>query len=258
MKESESLSNFDFLKVKIPNRVRDVILNTLRRAIITGQLKPGQRLTERQLSEIFNISTSPIKEALRILETEGLVQSFSRKGTVVSNFASMKINEIFQIRAALEGVAAMFAAQNASDQELEDIYLHWKETRTLVEEESQDLIGKNTRLHNLIRNASHNDYLLKLLRGVVSYDLIFRQLNLLSKEERLLGWKEHGQVVEALLARDGVQADKFLREHIIRSGNRIINLLNKELEGPPKEAINEVGQLLLNQEIEINKLDELF
>ncbi|TCL76982.1 DNA-binding GntR family transcriptional regulator [Hydrogenispora ethanolica] len=258
MKEDDSISNLAFLKTKIPGQVRDAILNTLRRAIITGQLKPGQRITERQLSQIFNISTTPIKEALRILEAEGLIQIFARRGTVVSNFASMKINEIFQIRAALEGVAAAFATQNATDEELEKIRLHWEGLKILLDASSPDLIRANTQFHVMIRAASHNGYLLSLLNRVVAYDLIFRQLNLRSDEERYLGWEEHGRVLQALLNRDAAQADKLLREHIVRSGNRIINHLNEALKQNNQEVTNEIGKLLLNQESQLRELETFF
>ncbi len=258
MKEDEAFANFDFLKTEIPGQVRDAILNTLRRAIITGQLKPGQRITERQLSQIFNISTTPIKEAFRILEAEGLIQIVPRSGTIVSNFASMKISEIFHIRAALEGVAASFAAQNGSDQELEKIQKHWQGLKILIDNSSPDLIRENTKFHVMIRNASHNSYLLSLLHRVLSYDIIFRQLNLSSDDERYVGWQEHGTVVQALLDRNPAQAEKMLRDHIVRSNNRIISSLNEELKRNNSEVTQEIGKLLLNQVFELRALGTAF
>ncbi len=255
MEKNEELTNLEFLKINIPGRVRDAILNTLRRAIITGQLQPGQRLTERQLSQTFNISTTPIKEALRILESEGLVQITSRRGgTVVSDFAAMKITEMFQIRAALEGVAAGFATQNATDRELQDIHQHWLGLKSLIDSASPDLIRQNTQFHGMIRNAAHNTYLLSMLNRVISYDLIFRQLNLGVDEERYLGWEEHGRVVAALVARDTVQAEKLLREHVIRSGHQIVDRLKQELQRKRPEGAPELGELLLNQEMELKEL----
>jgi DNA-binding GntR family transcriptional regulator len=248
-----------FLSVNLPMGIRETIINVLRRAIITGQLKPGQAITERQLSLTFSISTTPVKEALRILETEGLVQTFPRKGTIVSEFVSLKLSEIYKIRSVLEGASAYMAAQNATEEEMKNIYSLWDGTSKLLETDNpQTLIENNTLLHKMIREASHNFYLQHLIKGVLSYDLIFRQLNLSSKEERILGWEEHGAVVRSLVKREAEHAERLLQQHIIRSGDRIINILNHNLKSNTTTKPKEINDLLLTQGIEVLKLNGLF
>src|SRR5690554_4205412 len=157
------------IKFQLPPGVRETILSTLRRAIVSGQLKPGERITERMLSEYFKTSTTPVKEALRILEAEGLIQTVPRKGTFISNFASMYLKEIFTIRAALEGLAARFAAEKATEEEITDMENLLKKAENLIKiRDYHELIATNTALHKAIREASRNYYLQHLIDSIVS------------------------------------------------------------------------------------------
>ncbi len=109
-------NNFEPFKDKVSKieSLRDIATVSLRDAIISGTLKPGEHLKERDLSDKMGISTTPIKEALRILSYEGLVETVPRKGTYVSELVNSSIEEVLLLRANLEGLSAFLAADDRS------------------------------------------------------------------------------------------------------------------------------------------------
>jgi DNA-binding GntR family transcriptional regulator len=95
--------------------IRDQVVEIIREMILNGELKPEQQLSERQLGRELHVSTTPIKEAFRILQSEGLLYSVPRKGSFVSEFSKRNVLQTVYIRGAMEGVAAYFACQNITD-----------------------------------------------------------------------------------------------------------------------------------------------
>ena len=109
--------------VKLDNYkpLREIVFETLREAIITGVLKPGERLMEVQLAEEMGVSRTPVREAIRKLELEGFVVMVARKGAYVAGISLKDVTDVFEIRAALEGLAACLAAGRASEEDLEEM-----------------------------------------------------------------------------------------------------------------------------------------
>jgi DNA-binding GntR family transcriptional regulator len=222
------MSELNKIHFKSPQSVREAILTSLRKAIIAGDLQPQERITERMLSDHFQTSTTPVKEALRILQSEGLVEVSSRSGTIVSSFANMRLTEIYMIRAALEGVAANFAASKASDDEISEMERILEKSKSLIDSgEYEKLIANNTKFHQSIRSASQNSYLEHLIKGVLSYDALFRQVVLTLVNEQKIGWKEHVSVLEAIKNCQPEEAETRLRNHIIRSGQEVLAMQSK-------------------------------
>lgn len=213
------------IEYQVPQGIRESILTVLRQAIISGKLKPGERLTERMLSRHFGTSTMPVKEALRIMEAEGLVETKPRRGTYVSGFASMHLAELLAIRATIEGLAANFAARKASTQEIAVMERLLDEARALIEcGNYAALVKKNTEIHEAIYLASGNSFVKHLVQSIASYGTISRRVTLTSPEEQRLGWEEHASVVAAIKDRDPEQAEQRLRQHIMRSAEMTLRM----------------------------------
>ena len=98
--------------------LRDVVFENLREAIVEGRLKPGQRLMEVQLAEQLGVSRTPVREAIRKLELEGLVVMLPRKGAYVANMSLKDLIDVLEIRASLEGLAASLAAERITDEDI--------------------------------------------------------------------------------------------------------------------------------------------
>ena len=101
--------------------LRDVVFENLREAIVEGRLKPGQRLMEVQLAEQLGVSRTPVREAIRKLELEGLVVMLPRKGAYVANMSLKDLKDVLEIRASLEGLAASLAAERISDEDIKKL-----------------------------------------------------------------------------------------------------------------------------------------
>ena len=119
--------------------LRDVVFENLRAAILDGNLKAGQRLMEVQLAEQLGVSRTPIREAIRKLELEGLVVMLPRKGAYVANMSFKDLIDVLEIRASLEGLAAYLAAERRSDEEIVALEKVAKEFETCVREADIEL-----------------------------------------------------------------------------------------------------------------------
>ena len=118
------MDNLNKLNLYEYKPLRDVVFENLREAILEGELKPGQRLMEVQLAEQLGVSRTPVREAIRKLELEGLVIMLPRKGAYVANMSLKDIIDVLEIRASLEGLAASLAAQRMSSDDIDLSLIH--------------------------------------------------------------------------------------------------------------------------------------
>lgn len=205
--------------------LRDHVHDRLREAIITGQLESGAKLNERALAAEMQISSSPLKEALRLLEAEGLVRTEPRRGTYVA-FSSRQAEEMTLARAALESIIARQAAKHGSDAELNGLSAIIEEMRAAVDTApAAALIALNERFHDAIHDASGCDYLRRLQNAQRMYDRAARLSVLGQDAVRRASFAEHEDIMRALLARDGDRAERLMRDHILGAGRTHIALV---------------------------------
>lgn len=209
--------------------IREQITNILRRKIVNGDLKPEQQLSERNISQALQVSTTPVKEAFRTLQTEGLIYTVPRKGSFVSKFSRQNLLQYVFMRGALEGVAAFFACLNAEDEEInlmETALNHSGELiskGTLNPEELEDLIRSNNLFHSILRKACKNTYLVGLINNMRSIDQTIRDASLSkTDEEPSRAHQEHLSILEAVKARDAVLAEERMVKHIRRVGKFVL------------------------------------
>ncbi|MDR3588742.1 MAG: GntR family transcriptional regulator [Negativicutes bacterium] len=198
--------------------VRDVVYEKLKEAIVMERYKPGDRLNERELARQFRISTTPLKEALRLLEQEGLVVTKPRVGSYVSNDIMTSIEEINLVRAALEGVAVRLATAKINDAEIEALRQALQEMeRYTKEKDPEKLVGANDYFHKLIRSFAKNNYVSKQIEAIRSFDLSFRRRALAHVDEFDRALADHRQIYLQIAARDPDAAEKAMRLHIHRT-----------------------------------------
>lgn len=137
--------------------LRDVVFNTLRQAILKGELKPGERLMEIALAEKLGVSRTPIREAMRKLELEGLVVMIPRRGAQVANITEKDLNDVLEVRIALENVAIEKACTRMSKEDMGRLWLAAKEfERTMAEGNLVRLAEADVAFHEIIYRASDN------------------------------------------------------------------------------------------------------
>jgi DNA-binding GntR family transcriptional regulator len=189
--------------------------NKLRDAIRSNGLQPGQRLKEAELADRFQISRTPIREALSRLMLEGLVQLTAR-GASVASLTNQQVREVYYLREILEGAAAQLAAAKITSAELETM-------REFVEAFATDISAQeaarlNELFHQAILDAAHNGYLTQALIRL-SDTLHLLPGTTFQEEGRIAeALEEHRNILNALEARDGAAAEQTARLHIRRAG----------------------------------------
>ncbi len=210
--------------IKLRN-LRDHVHDSLREAIISGRLKSGEKLNERQLAADLGISTSPLKEALRQLEGEGLVRTESRRGTFVC-FSERQAEEMMLARAALESIIARQAAKHGSEEAFDFLRATIEEMRAAVETGDVDeLIELNEKFHDGIHEASGCEYLRRLQNAQRMYDHAARVTVLSRDDVRRQSFNEHEAIMLAITKRNGDLAERLMREHIVKAGETHIELV---------------------------------
>ncbi|WP_342364395.1 GntR family transcriptional regulator [Terrarubrum flagellatum] len=208
--------------VEVLKGLREHVYGRLRQAIISGQLRSGTMLNERQIASQLGVSTTPLKEALRRLETEGFVLTEPRRGVRVT-FDARQAEEMSLARAALESMIARLAASRIDDEALAALEAIADGMRAATQSGDADrLIALNESFHDAIHDASRCRYLQRLLIGQVVYDQAARLFLLDDADERLRALDEHLAILAALSARDADGAEKAMRDHIVRSGRQHI------------------------------------
>ena len=214
--------------------LREHVHDRLRKAIIAGRFRAEQRLNERQLAAELGVSTTPLKEALRRLESEGLVRIEARRGIFVT-FTAAQAEEMALARAALESMIARLAARRASAMQRAAL----NATVSAMEQATaagdvERLIVLNERFHGEIHTASGCAYLQRLLDGQRMYDHATRVALLTDAAERECALAEHRLILLALSQRDPDRAERAMRDHIVRSGQQhVTSVFQTQNQDPP-------------------------
>lgn len=205
--------------------LREHVHEELRQAIISGRLKTGAKLNERQLAADLGTSTSPLKEALRQLEAEGLVRTEPRRGSYVT-FSARQAEEMTLARAALESIIARQAAKHAPQEAFDLLQAVIEKMRVAMEGgDVERLIVLNEEFHDAIHDASGCDYLRRLQNAQRTYDHAARVTVLSREEVRRASFHEHEAIMKAIVSRDEDGAERLMRKHIMDAGKTHIELV---------------------------------
>src|SRR5699024_8835087 len=144
--------------------LRDVVFNTLRRAILRGELKPGERLMEIQLAERLGVSRTPIREAIRKLELEGLVLMIPRKGAEVAKISARSLRDVLEVRRALEELAIELACQRMSEEEVGKLQKAQEDfKKAIAEGDAMKIAETDEHFHDVIYEGTQNAKLIQML-----------------------------------------------------------------------------------------------
>ncbi|MCC5954561.1 MAG: GntR family transcriptional regulator [Natronohydrobacter sp.] len=177
-----------------------------------GALPPGARLREVELAERLGISRTPIREAIRRLEADGLVEHLPRQGASLRRLSYAEVMELYEMRAVLEGTAARLAARSASDLELRELTEINAEMTASVD--PADIARLNRQFHAALINAAKNRYLRRAIGAMARTLLILGPSTLHDPARSKIAAQEHAALLQALGARDGAQAETMMRAHI--------------------------------------------
>ncbi|MBE0452977.1 MAG: GntR family transcriptional regulator [Roseovarius sp.] len=192
------------------------ITNRLRQMILEGLLQPGEKINEKALTEQFGVSRTPLREALKVLAAEGLLDLIPHRGAVITRQSEAELAEVFRVLAALEGLAGELATENADDEALDEIEALTRDLRTSFDKSDRPTYFRiNQAIHKAILAATGSDTLLR------SHELLaFRvqraryQANLTSARWRA-AVEEHEAIAAALRARDANRAGSLMKMHLL-------------------------------------------
>ncbi|RDE19829.1 GntR family transcriptional regulator [Motiliproteus coralliicola] len=203
----------------------------LRASIHSGQLEAGSRIREAELADRFGISRTPIREAIRRLESEGLVCSSTHKGMMVTQLDYQSVIELYQMRELLEGAAAAQTARLASDAELSALRNLLNAERQAAEQGAiQQQARINKTFHQALYQAAHNRYLIKSLGSLQDAMALLGSTTYQVGNRNADAIEEHETLMQALEARNPEQAEKIARAHIRAALTARIELLNQQFQ----------------------------
>jgi DNA-binding GntR family transcriptional regulator len=214
------------------DRLSDRAYHELRRMIVDGELGQGERLTERALAERLEISPTPIREALQRLEHEWLIERRGPRTVVVAGANRRHLRELRVLEAALRGVAARLAVENATDEELEQLArVHAEAVRAAGSRRGLARVLELTRrFHSLLDVSTHNPVLVKMIATATAFDFVTRleMIKRLGIDSPAQWVNDHAEIVKALRARDADRAEQLMRSHILNTGRYLASAADKE------------------------------
>ena len=196
--------------------LRDVVFNTLRQASLRGEFKPGERLMEIQLANKLGVSRTPIREAIRKLELEGLVIMIPRKGAEVADITEKSLRDVLEVRKALEELAVQLACEKITQEELEELEQAGENFKKVLKRSKDitEVAEADVRFHDVIYMATDNQKLIHLLNKLREQMYRYRVEYLKNPDVHEQLTQEHEEIVYHIKRREKVEATAVTCQHI--------------------------------------------
>ena len=209
--------------------LRDVVFQTLREAILKGDLRPGERLMELQLAAKLGVSRTPIREAIRMLEQEGLAVTIPRKGAEVARMTEKDMEDVLQIREALDDLAVQVACDKITQEQLERLMATMKNFELAVQAgELSKIVAYDVEFHDVIYEATDNPKLVILLSNLREQIYRYRVEYLKEKENYPMLIVEHEEIVQALKQKNKERVADAMRNHIRNQAEVVKNIIREQ------------------------------
>lgn len=209
--------------------LRDVVFNTLRQAILTGELKPGERLMEIHLANRLGVSRTPIREAIRKLELEGLVTMIPRRGAEVAQITEKSLQDVLEVRRTLDALSVELACERISEEELLQLEAACKKVEEAIAGKDLKKIAQaDVAFHDIIVKATRNTRLVQMVNNLSEqmYRYRFEYIKDESKHQSLM--EEHRIICESLRRGDKETASKTAKLHIDNQEISVMEQIKKE------------------------------
>ncbi len=197
--------------------MQEVIYDTLRQRIVSGEYEPGKRLVANDLAEEFDISRMPVREALARLASTGLVELVPYKGAIVNELTAEDFVEIFHIRSVLEGLAARLSCPYMTDEDLEKMRAANEEIKNMIEKDDIEFQRVNRLFHSTVWMRTKSERLNKLLSNLYSEAAQYRHMTMIHPGRMKEVYEEHQSFLKAMYAKDADQAEECVRDHYVRT-----------------------------------------
>jgi DNA-binding GntR family transcriptional regulator len=211
--------------------LRDVVFKTLREAILRGDLKPGERLMELQLAAKLGVSRTPIREAIRMLEQEGLAVTIPRRGAEVARMTLKDMEDVLEIREALDELAVQIACTRITQEQLDRLRKVKEEFELCTRGSDVKKIAQaDVAFHDVIYEATGNPKLVSMLSNLREQIYRYRVEYLKDSRNYPVLIREHETILEALRARDKERATAAMQEHVANQAAAVKEIIQKQDE----------------------------
>jgi DNA-binding GntR family transcriptional regulator len=213
-------------------KAAETAYEVIRQGVLSGEFARGQRLREEELAARVGVSRTPVREALRRLNAEGLVDFTPNRGAKVTAWSERELEDLYEARALLEGFGARLAAGRITADEIAELHATAEEMAEVAGPDAADRLTElNGRFHRAIVRASRNTQLDTLVRGVMDVPLIYRTFQRYSPERLRASQSHHRELVEAFRAGDGEWAEAVMRAHILAARTTVLQSLRRGADG---------------------------
>ena len=209
--------------------LRDVVFYTLRQAILKGELEPGERLMEMQLAEQLGVSRTPIREAIRKLELEGLVLMIPRRGAIVAKITEKDLKDVLEVRASLERLSTKLACERMEEETIEELREAQEAFKAALRGDDITLQAqKDVEFHDVIYKSTNNLRLIQMLNNLREqmYRYRLEYLKDTQSHDRLV--EEHQRIVDAIIDKNKEEAVRLIQEHIYIQELTVIKKLQEQ------------------------------
>lgn len=207
--------------------LRDVVFKTLRQSILTGELKPGERLMEIHLANRLGVSRTPIREAIRKLELEGLVTMIPRRGAEVAQITKKSLKDVLEVRRALDALTVMLACERITKEEENELGLACQKFAKMTTTKNAIAIAKaDVELHDIILKAANNERLIQMVNNL-SEQMYRYRLEYIKDEknhEKLIA--EHQMIYVNIINKNKIEAAQAAQIHIDNQQSGIMSQLS--------------------------------
>ena len=209
--------------------LRDVVFNTLRKAILRGELKPGERLMEIQLANKLGVSRTPIREAIRKLELEGLVLMIPRKGAEVAQITEKNMQDVLEVRKALEELSVQLACERITPEQVEEMKMAAEDFRQVLKSGDVTKIAEaDVKFHDIIFAATNNQRLITLLNNLREQMYRFRVEYLKQKECYPQLLEEHDKLIALISGGEVEEACELMGCHIDNQASTVSDVIRRD------------------------------
>ena len=209
--------------------LRDVVFNTLRKVILRGELKPGERLMEIQLANKLGVSRTPIREAIRKLELEGLVLMIPRKGAEVAQITEKNMQDVLEVRKALEELSVQLACERITPEQVEEMKMAAEDFRKVLKSGDVTKIAEaDVKFHDIIFAATNNQRLITLLNNLREQMYRFRVEYLKQKECYPQLLEEHDKLIALISGGEVEEACELMGCHIDNQASTVSDVIRRD------------------------------
>ncbi len=209
--------------------LREIVFKTLRQAILTGELKPGERLMEIHLAKRLGVSRTPIREAIRKLELEGLVTMVPRRGATVAKITEKNLRDVLEVRRNLDTFAVELACERITEEQLAELEAKIKRFEEVVmAKDAKEIAEADVDMHDFIVASTGNARLVQLVNNLSEQVYRYRFEYIKDATTHKILMEEHRDIFESIKNKDKSHAQEAMRRHITNQENGIIKQLCKD------------------------------